>query len=69
LSAVGQSDPWVLLLLARLDDARGEPRPAHAHRLAAIERWRDADPDLPVVAELRRTMDAPEGERTATLPR
>ena len=68
LSAVGQTDPWVLLLLARLDDARGEQRPAHARRLAAIERWRDADPELPVVAALRRTVDAPEGPRTAALP-
>ncbi len=69
LSAVGQTDPWVLMLLAQLDDARGEHRPAHARRLAAIERWRDADPDLPVVAELRRTVDAaPEGPRTAALP-
>jgi hypothetical protein len=69
ISAVGQTDPWVLLLLARLDEARGEHRPAHARHLAAIERWRDADPDLPVVADLRRRMNAaPEGPRTAALP-
>jgi hypothetical protein len=69
LSAVGQTDPWVLLLLARLDEARGEQRPAHARRLAAIERWRDADPDLPVVADLRRRMNAPpDGPRTAARP-
>jgi hypothetical protein len=69
ISAVAQTDPWVLLLLARLDEARGEQRPAHARRLAAIERWRHADPDLPVVAELRRAMHpSGEGPRTAALP-
>ena len=38
-------------------------------RLAALERWRDADPDLPVVSTLFRTMKAdPDTPRTAALP-
>jgi hypothetical protein len=70
LSSVGGTDPWVLLLLGRLAEARGEVRDAHARRLAALERWRDADPELPVVAALFRSMkaDVPDGPRTAALP-
>ena len=59
LATVGHANPWVLLILAKLDDRRGEPGSANARRLAALERWRDADLNLPLVARLRRQVDQP----------
>lgn len=69
LAAVAPTNPWVLIALARADDARDAPQQAVSRRLAAAERWRDADSDLPVVAGLRRALDErPSGPRTAAAP-
>jgi tRNA A-37 threonylcarbamoyl transferase component Bud32 len=52
LVALAPEDPWVRLLAARVEEAK-EPELAAAHRLAAAERWHDADATLPLPAWLR----------------
>ena len=66
LTAVAPADPFVQLLHARIDEARGETSQARARRLTVAELWRDADPNLPVVAELAAQLGM---ARTASAPR
>ncbi|MEM6292152.1 MAG: serine/threonine-protein kinase [Myxococcota bacterium] len=67
LLAATPTDPWALRLAADVDDASDDPASAHAHRLAAAQRWRDADADLPGVARLRaRLAPRPPGPRSAS---
>lgn len=58
-------DPWALLLAATVAERSGDAPSAHAHRVNAAQRWRDADGDLPLVARLRRRLAGPEGPRAA----
>lgn len=59
-------DPWVSVLAAEVSQRSGDAPSANAYRVAAAQRWRDADADLPIVARLRRTLDtAPSGPRAA----
>ncbi len=61
-------DPWVSVLAADVSQRSGDAPSAHAYRVAAAQRWRDADADLPVVATLRRTLEtAPAGPRAAEM--
>ncbi|MGH1346134.1 MAG: protein kinase domain-containing protein [Nannocystales bacterium] len=61
-------DPWVSILAADVSQRSGDAPSANAYRVAAAQRWRDADADLPVVATLRRTLDgAPAGPRAAEM--
>jgi len=59
-------DPWVRVLAASVAERSGDEPTASAHRVAAAQRWRDADPELPAVAALRRRLErAPTGPRAA----
>ena len=59
-------DPWARVLAAEVAERSGDVPSANAHRVAAAQRWRDADSDLPLVARVRRELDAaPAGPRTA----
>ena len=61
-------DPWVSVLAAEVSQRSGDAPSANAYRVAAAQRWRDADDNLPVVARLRRTLDtAPTGPRAAEM--
>lgn len=61
-------DPWVSVLAAEVSQRSGDAPSANAYRVAAAQRWRDADPDLPAVATLRRTLQAaPAGPRAAEM--
>lgn len=61
-------DPWVTVLAAEVSQRSGDAPSANAYRVAAAQRWRDADDNLPIVARLRRTLDtAPVGSRAAEL--
>ncbi len=61
-------DPWVSVLAAEVSERSGDAPSANAYRVAAAQRWRDADADLPIVATLRRTLDtAPAGPRAAEM--
>jgi len=61
-------DPWVSMLAAEVSQRSGDAPSANAYRVAAAQRWRDADADLPAVATLRRTLDnAPAGARAAEM--
>ena len=59
LVALAPKDPWSLLLQARVREALGEP--ARPIQVAVLDRWRRADPNLPLVRDLRRHLhpDAP----------
>ena len=46
-------DPWALLMHADVEDALGRDRIALSKRITVAERWRDADPHLPLVGRLR----------------
>ena len=66
LLSANPDDPWALVLAATVAERSGEAPSADAHRVAAAQRWRDADPDLPHVARLRRALEhAPSGPRAA----
>ncbi|MCR9160099.1 MAG: protein kinase domain-containing protein [Nannocystaceae bacterium] len=66
LLAATPDSPWALLLAADVAERSGDAPLANAHRLEAVQRWRDADPDLPVVGALRtRVQGPPAGPRTA----
>lgn len=59
LLAATPDSPWVLLLAADVAERSGDTPLASTHRLEAVQRWRDADPDLPIVGAVRRRVDAP----------
>ncbi len=66
LLAATPDSPWVLMLAADVADRSGDAPLANTHRLEAVQRWRDADSDLPIVGALRRRVEAPAtGPRTA----
>lgn len=58
LAAVSPTDPWIRLLEARVDDRLGDGERADALRRTVLERWRAADPNLPLVQRLRRHLGA-----------
>ncbi len=61
-------DPWISVLAAEVSQRSGDAPSANAYRVAAAQRWRDADPDLPAVATLRRILEtAPAGPRAAEM--
>lgn len=66
LLAATPESPWVLLLAANVAERSDDAPLASAHRLEAVQRWRDADPDLPLVGAARRRVESPPlGPRTA----
>ena len=58
LSELSPQDPWIRLLAARVAERLGDAERAEALRRAVLDDWRDADPDLPLVARLRRHLHA-----------
>lgn len=65
LVATAPADPWVSLLRARVDEARGELTQARTHRLRAAELWRSADDHLPLVWQVRGMVEDPSPARRA----
>ncbi len=65
LLAATPDNPWALTLAAEVAERSGDAPSAHAQRVAAAQRWRDADEDLPLVARVRRQLDdGPTGVRS-----
>ncbi|PRQ03713.1 Serine/threonine-protein kinase PrkC [Enhygromyxa salina] len=63
LVAVAPGDPWAILVDAQVDDEQLAAAPAADKRRQVVERWRDADDNLPLVHALRRLVgDEPEPE-------
>ncbi len=68
LQALAPLDPWVLLAEARVHEARGSMQAAQANRATVLERWRDADAHLPLVARLREAHGAQGREQARAHP-
>ena len=56
------NDPWAILLQAGVDDAVGATELARGKRRQVAQRWRDADPELPLVARLRSLVGPLDGD-------
>ena len=60
LIAATAGDPWAQLIDAQVDEAREDDGSAAEKRRAVVERWRDADDDLPLVQNVRALLDEDE---------
>lgn len=70
LVALAPDDPWVQMVAAEVDARSPDAELAQTHRLAAADRWSDADPHLPLVGWLReRVAGKPAGPRPRTAAR
>lgn len=58
-------EPWALLIDAQVLDAFGEAEIANDVRRQAARRWRNADPDLPLVIALRELIGEPSPDPAA----
>ncbi len=67
LVTVASGDPWALLVDAQVDADSSSARVALEKRRLVVERWRDADDDLPLVRTVRRLVGEPES-RSPTGP-
>jgi hypothetical protein len=62
LLAVAPGDPWALLIVAQVDEARTSNAAATDKRRRVVERWRRADDNLPLVRAVRTSIgEAPGG--------
>ncbi|KIG15869.1 serine/threonine protein kinase [Enhygromyxa salina] len=59
LVSVAPGDPWALLVDAQVDDALLASATATNKRREVLERWRQADADLPLVRTLRKLVGEP----------
>jgi hypothetical protein len=57
LFAIAPGDPWVLLIGARVDETRMSSAAAADKRRQVVERWRQADDNLPLVRAVRALVD------------
>jgi tRNA A-37 threonylcarbamoyl transferase component Bud32/tetratricopeptide (TPR) repeat protein len=62
LVAVAPGDPWALLVDAQVDDDMLAHAVATEKRRLVVERWREADDDLPLVLTVRRLVGEPTPE-------
>jgi tRNA A-37 threonylcarbamoyl transferase component Bud32/tetratricopeptide (TPR) repeat protein len=60
LVAVAPGDPWALLVDAQVDTDLSATAAALEKRRLVLERWRDADDNLPLVVDVRRLVAEPE---------
>lgn len=65
LSSLAPQDPWVMLAHSRVDEAEGHPKLAASKRMAASERWAEADATLPLPSRLRTSLGPPRLEAPA----
>ena len=68
LVAVAPGDSWALLVDAQVDADASANRAAAEKRRLVVERWRDADDDLPLVRDVRRLVGEPEPAPPAPPP-
>jgi hypothetical protein len=61
LFAVAPGDPWALLIVAQVDEARASNTAAQDKRKRVVERWRRADDNLPLVRAVRSRVGEPPG--------
>lgn len=57
LTAVAPGDPWALLVDAQVDEAQMAHASAISKRRRVLERWSDADDNLPLVRAVRALLD------------
>lgn len=60
LLAVAPGDPWALLIVAQVDEARMANAAATEKRKQVVERWQRADDHLPLVRNVRRRVGEPQ---------
>ncbi|HVH97075.1 MAG TPA: serine/threonine-protein kinase, partial [Enhygromyxa sp.] len=61
LLAVAAGDPWALLIVAQVDEARMSNAAANEKRKQVVARWRRADGNLPLVRAVRQRVGEPPG--------
>jgi hypothetical protein len=66
LVAYASGDPWALLVDAQVDEQRMANTSAIAKRRRVVERWRDADDNLPLVRAVRELVQQPPSTRAPT---
>lgn len=68
LVAVAPGDPWALLVDAQVDADASASAAATEKRRLVVERWRDADDNLPLVVTVRRLVGELDPEPPASPP-